>query len=332
MRIGEISLDNPFVLAPMAGVTDLPFRLLAKKHKAALVYSEMVSAQGLVYGNQKTHRILDSDPFEKPLSVQLFGSDPSVLAEAALMVQDNGADLIDINLGCPVPKIVKNGEGSYLMKEPSLVAKIVRRVSDSINVPLTVKIRKGWDRQSVNAVEIAQIAEDSGAQAVAVHGRTRDQYYSGKADWRIITKVKEKCKIPVIGNGDVTNPKECLVMLGEVGCDGVMIGRGAMGNPWIFSRSLSYLEKKRMPSEPSIPEKIMTAISHLHKMTAYKGETRGVKEMRKHAAWYIKNMRGAAKIRNKLNQAVTADQMEKILLDYGESLTGVLKEGWMAEN
>jgi len=329
MKIGRIELQNPLIMAPLAGVTDLPFRKIVKEYGAALVYTEMISAQGLVYNNQQTHNILDMTAMEKPISVQLFGSDPKILQQAALMAVDKGADIIDVNMGCPVPKIAKNQEGSYLMKKPDLVKRIIEGLVEVLDVPVTVKIRKGWEQENPNAVLIAKVAESAGASAIAVHGRTRDQYYSGEADWNVIRAVKEEVSIPVIGNGDVHDPEDILAMIEETGCDGVMIGRAAMGNPWIFSRGRVYLQSGSIPPSPSIPGRIATAIIHLHSLVDYKGETTGVKEMRKHASWYIKGMRGASEIRMKFNRAVTLCEMEDILIGYGEALTQVSKEGWL---
>ena len=328
MNISKVQLKNPLIMAPLAGVTDLPFRRILKSHGAALVYTEMVSAQGLVYQNRQTHRILDTDPLEKPLSVQLFGKDPDILVKAARIAVERGADIIDVNMGCPVPKIVKNQEGCFLMRDPALVRRIIESLVDAVDVPVTAKIRKGWDGDQVNAVDIARIIEAAGASAVAVHGRTRDQYYSGKADWNIIAHVKEAVSIPVIGNGDVFEPEDIQHLMQQTRCDGVMIGRAAMGNPWIFSRGRAYLETDKVPPAPSVPGKIATAVLHLHSLVNYKGETTGVKEMRKHASWYIKGMSGAAEVRVRINKASTLQEMETILVSFGEDLTNMNRTGW----
>ncbi len=320
MKIGTVVLDNPLIMAPLAGVTDYPFRQIVKEFGAALVYTEMISAQGLLHHNRQTQRILDISAKEKPTAVQLFGKEPTVLAQAAAMAVERGADIIDVNMGCPVPKIVKNQEGSYLMKTPDRVRRIIAELVNTVSVPVTVKIRKGWDPDHVNTVEIAQICEKEGASAVAVHARTRDQYYAGKADWDCIARVKDALQIPVIGNGDINDPEDILKMINQTGCDAVMIGRAAMGNPWIFSRGKAYLETGIVPPPPSVYGKIATAIVHLHNLVNYKGESTGVKEMRKHASWYIKGLKGSTEIRVKINRAMTLAEMESILLEYGEHL------------
>jgi tRNA-dihydrouridine synthase B len=331
MKIGSIELNNPLIMAPLAGVTDLPFRRIVKEHGAGLVYTEMVSAQGLLYSNQNTHRILDLNAQEKPVAVQIFGKDPQILAQAARIAVARGADIIDVNMGCPVPKIVKSQEGCYLMQNPVLVGSIVERLTEAVAVPVTVKIRKGWDDQKANAVEIARIAEQAGAAAIAVHGRTRDQFYGGKADWDIISRVKEAVAIPVIGNGDVFEPEDILRMMQQTQCDGVMIGRAAMGNPWIFSRGITYLETGRVPPGPSVTGRIATAILHLHALVNYKGEATGVKEMRKHASWYIRGLRKAAEMRVLINRASTLLEMEELLVAYGEELSSVSRAGWQVK-
>ena len=331
MKIGNIQLSNPLIMAPLAGVTDLPFRKIVKDHGAALVYTEMVSAQGLIYNNQQTHRILDITPKEKPVSVQIFGKEPEILVQAARMAVERGADIIDVNMGCPVPKIIKNKEGCFLMQNPDRVGKIVESLVEALHVPVTIKIRKGWDAAKPNAVEIARIAEQAGAAAVAVHGRSRDQYYSGNADWDIIAQVKAAVSIPVIGNGDIFEPEDIQRMLQQTLCDGVMIGRAAMGNPWIFSRGKAYLATGKLLPVPSVSGRIATAVLHLHNLVNYKGETTGVKEMRKHASWYIRGMRGAADLRVKINKANTLIEMERLLVNFGEELTTVSRSGWHVE-
>ena len=254
LKIGNVELANPYILAPMAGVTDLPFRLLCKEQGAGLLCMEMISAKAIQYKNKNTRALLEIHPKEEPVSLQLFGSDPDVISEIAKEIEELPFAILDINMGCPVPKIVRNGEGSALMNQPKQVYEIVKKTVKAIRKPVTVKIRKGFNDESINAVEIAKIIEDAGASAVAVHGRTREQYYSGKADWDIIRQVKEAVKIPVIGNGDVVSGESAIAMMEQTGCDGVMIGRGAQGNPWIFSELVHYEKTGCMPPRPSNEE------------------------------------------------------------------------------
>jgi tRNA-dihydrouridine synthase B len=316
MKIGDHILDNPIILAPMAGVSDLPYRLLIREAGAAMVCGEMVSGKALVYGNRKTIDLLRTDPAERPVSLQLFGAEPDILGEAAKIVEEQGADILDLNMGCPVPKVVKNGEGSALMRKPELVEKIIKAMVKAVDIPVTVKIRKGWDDSSVNAVEIAKIAEEAGAQAITVHGRTRTQLYTGKADWEIIRRVKQAVRIPVIGNGDVRKPEDAKAMLEFTGCDGVAIGRAAFGNPWLFKRTVHYLQTGQFLREPSGQERIRTALRHLGLTLKIKGERLAVLEMRKHLAWYIKGLPKAAQIRAELNQTKSIVEMEQLLLGY----------------
>lgn len=316
MKIGNIELKNKVILAPMAGVTDMPFRILCKEKGCGLVYTEMVSAKGMHYNDTKSYKLTEIDEAEKPVSVQIFGSDPDILAGIAERLNNSDAAIIDINMGCPTPKITKNGEGSALMLRPELVAQIVKAVSKASVKPVSVKIRKGWDDSKVNAVEIARIAEENGAKAVAVHGRTREQFYSGKADWSIIKKVKEAVSIPVIGNGDIFKPEDAKNMLEQTGCDAVMIGRGAQGNPWIFERVLCFLESGQIMPEPSAQEKINTIIRHTKMLIDLKGEHIGVCEMRKHIAWYIKGMRNSTYIKEKVFRLVDKNEIIALLEEY----------------
>ena len=319
MKIGNLELENNVFLAPMAGVTDLPFRILCKEMGCGLVYSEMVSAKGILYDNKNTTELLEIDPKERPVAVQLFGSDPEILGAMAKKIEQYPIDIIDVNMGCPAPKIVKNGEGSCLMKTPELVGRIVKSLVESQSKPVTIKFRKGFDDDHINAVEIAKIAEANGASAVAVHGRTREQYYSGKADWDIIKQVKEAVNIPVIGNGDVFTPQDAKNLLEHTGCDAIMVGRGAQGNPWIFKRILHYLQTGELLPEPTAEERVEKALRHAQMLIDYKGEYIGVREMRKHMAWYMKGMPGAAELRGKLNHAETMEQLEVLLRGYLEN-------------
>ena len=316
MKIGNVQLDNNVFLAPMAGVTDMPFRVLCKEKGCGLVYTEMVSAKGMHYNDEKSFKLTEIDEGEKPVSVQIFGSDPGIMAGITERMNSSDASIIDINMGCPTPKITKNGEGSALMRRPELVGQIVKAVVQASIKPVTVKIRKGWDDDSVNAVEIAKIIEANGAKAVAVHGRTREQFYSGKADWSIIRKVKEAVAIPVIGNGDIVNPEDARAMLEQTGCDAVMIGRGAQGNPWIFERVLHYLKTGEVLPEPSSEEKINTVIRHMKMLIELKGEHIGMCEMRKHIAWYIKGMRNATYVKEKVFRLTDKDEILALLQEY----------------
>ena len=319
MKIGNLELENNVFLAPMAGVTDLPFRILCKEMGCGLVYSEMVSAKGILYDNKNTTELLEIDPKERPVAVQLFGSDPKILGAMAKKIEQYPIDIIDVNMGCPAPKIVKNGEGSCLMKTPELVGRIVKSLVESQSKPVTIKFRKGFDDDHINAVEIAKIAEANGASAVAVHGRTREQYYSGKADWDIIKQVKEAVNIPVIGNGDVFTPQDAKNLLEHTGCDAIMVGRGAQGNPWVFKRILHYLQTGELLPEPTAEERVEKALRHAQMLIDYKGEYIGVREMRKHMAWYMKGMPGAAELRGKLNYAENRAELEALLRGYLES-------------
>ena len=303
MKIGTLNLENNVILAPMAGVTDKAFRLITKPFGPALMYTEMVSGKGLLYKNKKTEVLLEVLDSEKPTAAQIFGHEPEVMSEIAERSLEFGADMIDINMGCPAPKIVNNGDGSALMKNPELAGKIISAVRKSINCPMSVKFRMGWDDDSINAVEFAKTAENSGADAITIHGRTREQFYSGKANLEIIKKV------PVIGNGDIHDGKSAKYMLDYTGCDGIMIGRAAQGNPWLFSSVLHYLKTGDELAPPSLEERSEIAEKHLRLLVKFKGEHRGVLEGRKHMAWYFKGLCGGAKLRNLINQCDTLEQM-----------------------
>ena len=316
MQIGNVKLKNNVFLAPMAGVTDMAFRILCKRQGCGLTYTEMVSAKGLHYKSDNTAVLLEIAEEERPAAAQVFGSEPDIVAEAARQAEAGGAAIIDINMGCPTPKIVRNGDGSALMKSPVLVGEIVRSTVAAVKVPVTIKIRKGWDEKSVNAVEIASIAALEGAAAVTVHGRTREQFYSGTADWNIIKRVKDAVDIPVIGNGDVITPQDAGRMLEETGCDAVMIGRGAQGNPWIFKRTLEYLRTGELLPEPDFEQRVLAIMEHMDMVTELKGEGTGVKEMRKHAAWYLKGMPGSAKVKAEIFKLTACSQVKDILSQY----------------
>ena len=315
LKIGNVELANPYILAPMAGVTDLPFRLLCKEQGAGLLCMEMVSAKAIQYKNKNTEALLEIHPEEQPVSLQLFGSEPDVISEIAKQIEELPFAILDINMGCPVPKIVRNGEGSALMKEPKLVHEIVSKTVKAIQKPVTVKIRKGFDDTSINAVEIAKIIEDAGAAAVAVHGRTREQYYSGKADWDIIRQVKEAVSIPVIGNGDVVSGESAIAMMQQTGCDGIMIGRGAQGNPWIFSELLEYEKTGVMPERPNMVEMKDMMLRHARLQIQYKGEYLGIREMRKHISWYTSGLQNSAKLRGMINGVESYDELVDLLND-----------------
>ncbi|NLK75783.1 MAG: tRNA dihydrouridine synthase DusB [Clostridiales bacterium] len=314
--IGNVKVDGKLFLGPMAGVTDLPFRLLCKEKGADFLCTEMVSAKGIHYNNQNTENLLTIAEEERPVAIQLFGSDPHILGETAKRIEERNFDVLDINMGCPVPKVVNNGEGSALMKNPKLVGEIVREVSKSISKPVTVKIRIGFDESHINAVEIAKIAEDNGAKAIAVHGRTREQYYSGEADWEIIRKVKEAVSIPVIGSGDVFSPIDAKRMIDITGCDGVMIARGARGNPWIFEHIKAYLETGIIMDKPDFATVKEMILRHGSMAVKYKGEFTGIREMRKHVAWYTAGYPGSSRLRRMVNEIETMEDLKNLLEDF----------------
>ncbi|MDO4475882.1 MAG: tRNA dihydrouridine synthase DusB [Lachnospiraceae bacterium] len=312
-KIGNVTLENNIILAPMAGVSDLPFRLLCREQGAGLVCMEMVSAKAVSYRNKNTEALLRTAPGEGPVSLQLFGSEPELMGEITRQLDDRPFDIIDINMGCPVPKVAGNGEGSALMKNPVLAGRIIECMARATEKPVTVKIRKGFDEAHVNAVELARIAQESGAAAVAVHGRTREQYYSGKADWDIIRQVKEAVSIPVIGNGDVVDGESAARMLRETGCDAVMVGRAAQGDPWVFARIKAYLENGEVLERPTVSEVIDMILRHARMQCEYKGEVIAMREMRKHVAWYTTGYPHSARLRQRVNEIESLEKLEGLL-------------------
>ena len=312
LQIGNVTLENNLILAPMAGVSDLPFRLLCREQGAGLVCMEMVSAKAILYKNRNTEELLTIDPKEHPVSLQLFGSDPDIISEIAKQIEERPFDILDLNMGCPVPKVVNNGDGSALMKNPRLAGEIIEKTVRAIKKPLTVKIRKGIDDAHVNAVELAHIAQESGAAAVAVHGRTREQYYAGHADWDIIRQVKEAVSIPVIGNGDIRTPEDVAAMAEQTGCDGYMIARGAEGNPWIFRQILHYFETGEHLARPDFSEVTEMLLRHAKMQIDCKGDYTGIREIRKHAAWYTAGYRNSSKLRGRINEVENYEQLEAL--------------------
>ncbi len=309
MNIGNVSLDNRVFLSPMAGVTDLPFRLICKQKGCGMLYTEMINAKALCYNDENTKKMTKIEDEEHPIAIQIFGSEPEYMGRAAEILNSHSNEILDINMGCPAPKVIKNGDGSALMKNPKLAEEVMRAVVENSTKPVTLKIRKGWDDNSVNAVEIAKIAEQAGISAVAIHGRTREQYYSGKADWDIIREIKESISIPVIGNGDVFEIEDAINMLEKTHCDAIMIGRGAQGNPWIFNRINHYMQTGKILPKPTAEEKISTAIEHMKLAVAEHGEYVAVREMRKHIGWYIKGLKNSARFRDEINKLTDCESV-----------------------
>ena len=316
MKIGNVNLDNEVFLSPMAGVTDLPFRLICKEKGCGMLYTEMINAKALCYDDENTKKMLKIEDEEHPIAVQIFGSDPEYMGKAAAIMNQYPNEILDINMGCPAPKVIKNGDGSALMRNPKLAAEVLKAVVKNSEKPVTLKIRKGWDDDSVNAVEIAKIAEECGISALAIHGRTREQFYSGKADWDIIAEIKQSINIPVIGNGDVFEVQDAVNMLEKTKCDAIMIGRGAQGNPWIFKRINHYMRTGEILPEPTLEEKITTAIKHMNLAVAEHGDYVAVREMRKHIGWYLKGLKNSARYRDQINKITDYKEVISMLEEY----------------
>lgn len=314
MKIGNVEIENSLALGPMAGVTDLPFRLLCKEQGCGIMYTEMVSAKAILYKNKNTNVLLNIDKNEHPVAIQLFGSDPDIMAEIGSMIAEGSCDFIDVNMGCPVPKIVNNHEGSYLLTQPKLVEEILTKMVKAIKKPVTIKIRKGFKDGEIQAPEIAKIAESCGVSAIAVHGRTREQYYSGKADWDVIKAVKDAVSIPVIGNGDIFTPQDAKAMKEYTGCEGLMIGRAARGNPWIFKQVSEYLKNGTLVEEPDATQVRDMILKHARMLIEYKGEYTAVREMRKHIAWYTQGLPHSAELRRRCNEIVDKDSLEELIM------------------
>ncbi len=326
LQIGKVKVNGILALGPMAGVTDLPFRCLCKEQGASLIYTEMVSVKGIHYNNKNTKSLLETADSERPVALQLFGENAEIMSEVAKRIEELPFDILDINMGCPVPKVVNNGEGSALMKDPVKAGRIVEAIAKAIRKPVTVKIRKGFGKDDANAPEMARIIEESGAAAIAVHGRTREQYYSGKADWDVIRRVKESVKIPVIGNGDIFTPEDAKRMLDTTGCDGVMLARGVQGDPWLFARVNHYLETGELLPKPPLSELIETILRHAELQLEFKGEYLGMREMRKHVAWYTTGYPHSAKLRVKVNAVETMAELRTLLEQYTEEAEKVSED------
>ena len=316
MKIGNVQIDNEVFLSPMAGVTDLPFRTICKEKGCGMLYTEMINAKALCYDDENTKKMLNLEDDGHPVAVQIFGSDPEYMGKAASIMNQYTNDILDINMGCPAPKVIKNGDGSALMRNPKLAAEVLTAVVKNSKKPVTLKIRKGWDDNSVNALEIAKIAEECGISALAIHGRTREQFYSGKADWDIIAEIKQSINIPVIGNGDVFDVQDAVNMLEKTKCDAIMIGRGSQGNPWIFNRINHYMKTGEVLPEPTLEEKISTAIKHMNLAVAEHGEYVAVREMRKHIGWYLKGLKNSAKYRDQINKITDYKEVISMLEEY----------------
>lgn len=323
LRIASLELANQVILAPMAGVTDPPFRKIVSRYRPGLICGEMLSAMALHYNSKRTRELIGTDQTVKPVSIQIFGSDPGVMVEAARTVEAAGVDIIDINMGCPVPKVVKNGDGAALLNNLPLARQIIESVVAAVRVPVTVKCRLGWDREHLVASQLAEIAEASGVAAITVHARTREEYYHGRADWDQIALVKQKVSIPVIGNGDVDSPQAAEAMINQTKCDGVMIGQAAMGRPWLIGQVTAYLQKGVLIPEPSLEEQFNIIKEHLTLQVAYSGEERGIKEMRKHLAWYFKGLPGSSRIRDQINHITSLEGLQVALEEYQKIVNGI---------